>query len=232
MLKVKSLTKSFGQRIIFSHLNMHIKPGEIVGLVGENGAGKSTLLQIIATLQKPTSGKLFLKEIDYHADLKKIRRYISYVPQEISLWEHLSVEENMRFFETLAWKRKTNRELKALCEEMNLTEWQESVATLSGGTKRKLNLAISLIHDLVLLLLDEPTVGIDLKSKQEIAQYLKHLAETKNISILYISHDMDEILHLCDYTIGLGKDPFYESFLREKGQTVLRFDKPLLKNSQ
>src|SRR5699024_9782805 len=100
-------------------------------------------------------------------------------PQEIAVWEQFTVEENMIFFEKLSWKNKSRRELRRLCEEMKLDRWEDQVNTLSGGMKRKLNLAISLIHDPKVLLLDEPTVGIDLKSRKEIGSYLRHKHYTK-----------------------------------------------------
>src|SRR5699024_12425276 len=90
--------------------------------------------------------------------------------------------------------------------EMNLMKWTEKVSTLSGGMKRKLNLAISLIHEPELLLLDEPTVGIDLRSKKEIATYLKELVIDKQLIMIYISHDMDEIKQLCDKIYSLGDE--------------------------
>jgi len=222
MLKIQSLAKSYGTKEVFTNINCHVKHGEIIGLVGENGAGKSTLLHIIATLQKQSAGKLFLNDYDYKRQMKQVRQQIGFVPQEVSLWEHLTVKENMEFFEKLSWKRKTSEDLRQLCLEMELEQWKEQVSTLSGGTKRKLNLAVSLIHDPQLLLLDEPTVGIDLKSKQEIAHYLKMLAHERQVAIIYISHDMDEIINLCDYTYCLGEDSFYETFLQQHGQKVIK----------
>src|SRR5690625_921752 len=127
MLKIESLGKNYGTKEVFANINCHIKQGEIIGLVGENGAGKSTLLHMIATLQRQSTGKLFLNGLNYNTDLKKIRQQIGFVPQEISLWEHLTVEENMLFFEKLSWKRKTNEQLRQLCLEMNLAEWKEPV---------------------------------------------------------------------------------------------------------
>lgn len=222
MLNVQSLHKSYGRKSVLEDVSFHIKPGEIIGLVGENGAGKSTLLQIIATLEKQTAGKITFKDLPYDEHIKKVRRHIGFVPQQISLWEHLTVEENMLFFEKLSWKNKTKEQLRDLCLSMELKEWTEKVNTLSGGTKRKLNLAISLIHDPQLLLLDEPTAGIDLKSKQEISIYLQKLVQDKNISIIYISHDMDEIMNLCHEIYCIGDDPFYERFLRERQQNVVK----------
>lgn len=220
MLKLQSIAKKYGRKQILSDINLSVRPGEIIGLVGENGAGKTTLLQIIATLLTPTSGEMSVDGLSYSSYLNQVRRKIGFVPQEISLWEHLTVEENMMFFEKLSWKRQSREQLQQLCRDMNLTEWKEPVHTLSGGTKRKLNLAISLIHEPKLLLLDEPTVGIDLKSKQEIATYLQRLAAEREVTIIYISHDMDEIMNLCHYTYCLGEDPFYEKFLIEHGQRV------------
>lgn len=220
MLKVQSIHKKYGTTPVLENVSFQVQPGEIVGLVGENGAGKSTLLHILATLQKATNGTISLDDIAYKTNMKRIRKKIGFVPQEIAVWEDLTVEENMVFFEKLAWKNKTKAELRQLCLDMELDKWKEKVSTLSGGMKRKLNLAITLIHNPELLLLDEPTVGIDLKSKQEIAHYLKQLAETGK-TIMYTSHDMDEIIQLCDYIYCLGADPFYKEFLQERGQKVI-----------
>src|SRR5699024_1534722 len=115
---------------------------------------------------------------------------------------------------------KTKAELHQIRLNMELEKWKEKGHTLSGGMKRKLNLAITLIHDPELLLLDEPTVGIDLKSKQEIVSYLKQLAE-EGKTIMYTSHDMDEIMQLCNYTYCLCDDPFYEKFLQDQVQNVV-----------
>lgn len=220
MLELNKVQKNYGENTVLNSIDLKVLPGEIIGLVGENGAGKSTLLNIIATLNKPTSGLLKYKELNYQKDIKKIRKRIGYVPQEIAIWEHLSVKENMMFFEKLSWKKQSEEKLRTLCVEMNLTKWHEKVATLSGGMKRKLNLAISLIHEPELLLLDEPTVGIDLKSKKEIANYLKNLVTEKNKTIIYISHDMDEIKQLCDKIYSLGQDTYYEELLRAEGLLV------------
>lgn len=221
MLNIKSIHKKYGSTLVLDNISIQVEHGKIVGLVGENGAGKSTFLHILATLQKATKGTIQLNDLTYKVQLKSVRKKIGFVPQEIAVWDDFTVEENMVFFEKLSWKDKSISELRQLCLDMELHKWKEKVHTLSGGMKRKLNLAISLIHDPELLLLDEPTVGIDLKSKQEIGQYLKTLAKEQGKTIIYTSHDMDEIMNLCDYTYCLGKDPFYEKFLREKGQEVI-----------
>ncbi|WP_308436502.1 ABC transporter ATP-binding protein [Virgibacillus salexigens] len=211
---------SYGKNQIFSDLTFTIHSGEIVGLVGENGAGKSTLLRVLATLQKPKSGTVQLNNFTYLADKNKIRRLIGFVPQEIAIWDEFTVKENMLFFEKLSWKKRSESELRQFCLEMNLDQWNKPVKTLSGGMKRKLNMAISLIHDPYLILLDEPTVGIDLKSKKEIKNYLHDLANNKGKVIVYTSHDMDEINTLCSRVLCIGNDPFYKDILKKAGKNI------------
>lgn len=220
MLQVSSLEKSFHKHNILTDVNLQVNPGEVVGLVGENGAGKSTLLEILATVLPQSSGNVLLEDKSYAKDIKSIRKLIGYVPQEISLWEEFTVAENFLFFEKLSWKKRSLEDCKQLCLDMQLNKWDEPVESLSGGMKRKLNLAISLIHDPILILLDEPTVGIDMKSKEEIGHYLVNLAKKEGKMIIYTSHDMTEITSFCDRIYCLGKDPFYADLLKSKGLTV------------
>lgn len=221
MLKVSNLTKAYGKHTVLNHISFTAHQGEIIGLVGENGAGKSTLLSLLATLKSPDSGEILINNKSVNKHIKQLRREIGFVPQDIAIWENFTVEENMKFFEKLSWKKKSNDELRQLCIDMKLNKWKEKVKTLSGGMKRKLNLAISLIHDPTMLLLDEPTVGIDLKSRKEIGIYLNKLATTQNVLILYTSHDMDEITDLCHRVICLGDDPFYQDLLiNHKVETI------------
>nr|WP_245402350.1 ABC transporter ATP-binding protein [Psychrobacillus psychrodurans] len=219
-MQVNSLQKSYHKQKILNDVNLIVKPGEVVGLVGENGAGKSTLLEILATVQPQSNGSIIIEDKSYSKDIKNIRKIIGYVPQEISLWEEFTVAENFMFFEKLSWKRRSLEECKQLCLDMQLNKWDEPVDSLSGGMKRKLNLAISLIHDPILILLDEPTVGIDMKSKEEIGNYLVNLAKNEGKMIIYTSHDMSEITSFCDRIYCLGKDPFYADLLKSRGIAV------------
>ncbi|WP_339214398.1 ABC transporter ATP-binding protein [Ornithinibacillus sp. FSL M8-0202] len=223
MLNIQSLTKRYNRKQILNNLSFSVLPGEVIGLVGENGAGKSTLLRLLATIDKPTKGNITLFDYTYKKHRKEIRKQIGYVPQDIAIWDELTVKENMLFFEKLAYTNKTSEQLRQLCLEMNLDKWDVPVKTLSGGMKRKLNIAISLIHDPTILLLDEPTVGIDLKSKIEIGSYLLKQAKEHNRIILYTSHDMDEIKHLCDKVICIGDDLFYKEILKNSGKEVISF---------
>lgn len=221
MLSVNSLTKEYSNNAILDDISFSVQTGEIIGLVGENGAGKSTLLNILATLQRPSKGSISLDGKSYQKNKTAIRKQIGFVPQDIAIWETFTVEENMIFFEKLAWKKKSKAQLKQLCLDMKLEKWKEPVRTLSGGMKRKLNLAISLIHDPQVLLLDEPTVGIDLKSRKEIGDYLLEQSLNSGKTIIYTSHDMDEIKHLCDRILCIGNDPFYKDILSNAGKEVI-----------
>ncbi len=220
MLRVVDLEKSYGNKKILNQVSFQISRGEVVGLVGENGAGKSTLLNILATITKASNGFIQLGDFVYGKKMEDIRKIIGYVPQELSLWEEFTVEQNILFFEKLSWKRRTKEECRQLCIDMQLDQWKESVSSLSGGMKRKLNMAISLLHDPMLLLLDEPTVGIDMKSKNEIGKYLVKLAKEQGKMILYTSHDMNEITTFCDRVYAIGNDPFYINLLTNKGVQV------------
>lgn len=215
MLEVKSVNKSYGRRQVLDNFSMNAERGEIIGLVGENGAGKSTLLKILATLSKPESGELYLNGKPYKKHFKAHRKVIGYVPQDIAVWNDLTVLENMKFFEKLSPVKKTVPELKSLLNNIQLDRHDTKVSKLSGGMKRKLNLAISLINNPEFLLLDEPTAGIDLKSRIEIGEYLKILAVNNGTLIIYTSHDMSEIKEVCDRVIVIGKDSFYRELLAD-----------------
>ncbi|TQS76223.1 ABC transporter ATP-binding protein [Ornithinibacillus gellani] len=224
MLTVDHISKTYGKHLILNDITFQASPGEIIGLVGENGAGKSTLLRILATINKPTKGSFTLNHLSPTTQKKQIRQHIGFVPQDIAIWDHFTVEENMVFFEKLTWGKKKNKSaLQAICKDMELDKWKEKVSTLSGGMKRKLNLAISLIHDPTLILLDEPTVGIDLRSRTEIGNYLRKLATENDKIIIYTSHDMDEIRHICDRIICIGEDPFYYNLLKQTDKEIIAF---------
>lgn len=217
MLRIIDLEKSYGNKKILNNVSFHISRGEVVGLVGENGAGKSTLLNIIATITKASNGTILLGEHVYGGKMENIRKIVGYVPQELALWEEFTVEQNMLFFEKLSWKKRTKEECRQLCLDMQLDRWKENVSSLSGGMKRKLNIAISLLNEPMLLLLDEPTAGIDMKSKNEIGKHLVKLAKEQGKMILYTSHDMNEITTFCDRVYAIGNDPYYINLLKNKG---------------
>jgi ABC-2 type transport system ATP-binding protein len=205
MIRILGISKSFGKKIILDNIHIEIKSGEIFGLVGANGAGKTTLLSILATIERPDKGHIFINECNLLKEIKKAREFIGYVPQDIALWQQLTVEENLLFWNRFAGGNKKKTDLIELARRLGLEDkWKSKVNLLSGGTKRKLNMAVALLHDPEILLMDEPTVGIDIQSKLEINRLMKALAK-QGKTIIYTTHDSNEILLLCD-RIGVLKD--------------------------
>lgn len=201
MLEVMDVTKTFKERTAVSRVNMYIEKGEIVGLLGPNGAGKSTTISMISSLIAPTEGEIYAGGFSVKKNRTNIRRMIGVVPQEIALFQDLTALENLRFFGR-AYKLKGS-ELKErvahVLDVVGLTERAgEFVKTYSGGMKRRLNIAVALLHEPELLIMDEPTVGIDPQSRSYILETVRELNRTKNMTIIYTSHYMEEVECLCD----------------------------------
>ncbi|KAB7708238.1 ATP-binding cassette domain-containing protein [Bacillus aerolatus] len=208
MINISRLEKFYRKKKRLGPVNLHVDKGEIFGLLGPNGAGKSTLLSILATVSSPSAGKVIMKGKDITEETKAVRPLIGYVPQDIALWEEMTVKENMLFWGKMVKRKKSEEQLENLCQAVQLHgKWDEKVSRLSGGMKRKLNLAVSLIHDPEILLLDEPTVGIDLQSKFEINELIQKLARDGK-TIIYITHDINEITQLCT-RIGVLKNGIF-----------------------
>lgn len=189
MIEVKGVIVRKNKKQILNQVGLQIVKGEIVGLVGPNGAGKSTLLKVIAGIEPVSEGSIH------------VNSEIGYVPQEIALYERLTVFDNLRFWGEISGVRLSKEQIKLVAEQVHLADHlDKKVQTLSGGMKRKLNIAAALIPDPGLLLMDEPTVGIDIKAKQEIIQLLKQLKDDGK-TIVYISHDFAEIEYLCDRVV-------------------------------
>ena len=198
MIKVEGLSKAYRKKSVLTDICLQIEKGEILGLIGPNGAGKSTLLSILATIKKPATGTITISGHLMDKKKREVRQLIGYVPQDVTLLDDLSVKENLIFWSKFSKEAISEKYLLHLCKTVHLSEqWNVKVANLSGGMKRKLNILIALIHNPPILLMDEPTVGIDIQSKMEINQYLKQLA-LEGKTIVYITHDMNEILHTCD----------------------------------
>ena len=222
MLKVEHLFHHYHKKEVLQDVSFTIPAGQIVGLVGKNGAGKSTLMHILATLQQPSSGILSFKN-ELYSHVKKIRQHIGFVPQQLAILEDFTVAENMQFFNQFNRPKKSEQQLREICQSVSLDAWQQKGSELSGGMKRKLNLALTLIQSPELLLLDEPTVGIDLRSKLEIQTALLHLSQ-QGTTIVLISHDMDELTEVTERILHLGEDDYYMQQFAKRGITVERID--------
>lgn len=197
MIVIEEVSKSYSNKKSLQNVSLTINKGQILGLIGPNGAGKSTLLKILATISAPNDGKISMNGFELPQQQKQVREMIGYVPQDVALWEHLTVKENMVLWSKLAKQKTSVDVLIELCKKVQLHEkWNEKVSTLSGGMKRKLNIAVALIHNPPIILMDEPTVGIDIQSKLEINHFIAELAK-QGKTIIFSTHDMNEILYLC-----------------------------------
>lgn len=218
MIQVEAINKSYGKKEILKDISFDVNKGEVFGLIGPNGAGKTTLLSILATNEIPNHGKITINGYDIVRDRKSIRNLIGSVPQEIALWQQMTVEENLLFWNRLNKKQIKKADLYQLCEKVQLTDqWKIKVRHLSSGMKRKLNIAVALIHNPQVLLMDEPTVGIDIQSKIEINRLIREMAEQGN-TVIYTTHDSNEILSLCDRIGVLKRENFHllERFKKQR----------------
>jgi ABC-2 type transport system ATP-binding protein len=199
-LEVLSLVKSYGQRQAVAGISFSIAPGEIFGFLGPNGAGKSTTIGMIAGLIAPDQGTATICGFDIVRDRQRAKRHLGLVPQDLALYETLSALDNLQF-----WGQMYGLDGVALRKRIEMVlefvglegREKEVVAQYSGGMKRRLNLAAALLHEPEVLLLDEPTVGVDPQSRNRLFEGILHL-KGQGMSILYTSHYLEEAERLCD----------------------------------
>lgn len=203
MLKIENLNKSYKKIKVLQDLNLHIHSGEIYGLVGPNGAGKTTTINIICNLIQPDSGNIAINNQAISEATKKI---IGIAPQENLLYKTLSCEENLKFFADIygldraTRQRQVNNTLAAV----NLLDRAKNpVETLSGGMRRRLNIAVALVHQPKLVILDEPTTGLDIEARYDIWELIRQL-QNQGITIFLTTHLLDEAERLCQ-RIGIIK---------------------------
>lgn len=211
MIEVKHVYKSFKNKRVLEDISLQLKKGEILGLIGPNGAGKSTLIKIITGLLEADDGTTMVSGMDIRKEPLKVKATFGLVPQEIALLDVLSAWENLHYFGSLynLPSKLLKERMEEVLELTGLTKHRkEKVSKFSGGMKRRLNLAASLLHDPEILILDEPTVGVDPQSRNHIFSYLESLRKDRGKSILYTSHYMEEVEALCDriFIIDEGKE--------------------------
>ncbi len=203
MLDVDHLCKTFGDRVAVEDVSLSLKPGEIVGLLGPNGAGKTTTVSMITGLVAPTRGHVLLGGVPVRGDQSPAKRRIGLVPQELALFDRLTALDNVRTFGALYGvpASQLERNAAAALELVGLADRaREAPAKFSGGMKRRLNLACALVHDPEVLLLDEPTVGVDPQSRNAIFDNLEAL-RGQGKALLYTTHYMEEAERLCDRVV-------------------------------
>jgi ABC-2 type transport system ATP-binding protein len=200
MIEVQELRKVFGELVAVDGVSFTVQPGELFGLLGPNGAGKTTTIGCISGLLTPTAGRVRVMGHDVVRDGVAARRALGVVPQDIALYEDLSASENLQYWGGTQGMR--GAELRArIGEVLELTGLQdrakEAVKKYSGGMKRRLNLACGIIHRPRVLLLDEPTVGVDPQSRVRLLEMVRAEAQA-GTCVLYTTHYMEEAETLCD----------------------------------
>jgi ABC-2 type transport system ATP-binding protein len=203
MLEAKALRKSYGKLTAVDGVSLQARAGETIGLLGPNGAGKTTTVSMIAGLLRPDSGEVLIEGSPLQGDTDPIKRKIGLVPQDIALYDELSANDNLSFFAALyeLSSAVAKGAIKNALDLVGLSDRaKDKVGTFSGGMKRRLNLAAALLHDPQILLLDEPTVGVDPQSRNAIFDNLLTL-KARGKTLLYTTHYMEEAERLCDRII-------------------------------
>ena len=191
VLRATSLRKAYGEHLAVSDVSIDIQKGDSFGLLGPNGAGKSTTISMIVGGLSPDAGSVTIDGIPINQPSAKQK--IGYVPQELALYDDISARDNLRFFGALYGVSNFDDALRIV----GLTERQrDRVGTFSGGMKRRLNIAVALLHRPELIILDEPTVGVDPQSRNAIFDALETL-RSQGLTILYTTHYMEEVERLC-----------------------------------
>jgi ABC-2 type transport system ATP-binding protein len=203
LLRVEGLVKSYGTRRAVDGVSFRVLVGQTVGLLGPNGAGKSTTVSMLCGLLRPDAGQVLLDGQPVTTGAAHVKRRIGLVPQDLALYEDLSAHENLRLFGALyGLKGKAlDERIARVLGLVNLVDRaRDKPATFSGGMKRRLNIAAALLHDPDLLILDEPTVGVDPQSRNAIFDTLEAL-QAQGRSLIYTSHYMEEVERLADHIV-------------------------------
>lgn len=204
MLRIEGLTKRFGDRAVLRDLSLHIAPGEIYSLLGANGAGKTTTINIICNLLKADRGSIAIHNQPVSEQTKAL---IGIAPQENLLYKTLSCRENLQFFGRIYGLRgdRLQQQVQRCLEAVRLLDRAASpVETLSGGMQRRLNIAVALVHQPKLVILDEPTTGLDIEARYEVWELIRQL-QKQGITVLLTTHLLDEAERLSN-RIGILKN--------------------------
>lgn len=201
MIAIHEITKKYKGSDFYSlsKLSLNINEKEIFGLLGPNGAGKTTLIAILCSLIKPTSGRFTIAGLNYNKNKTQLKNLIGVVPQEYALYPTLTAFENLAYFGSMynIPKKELHAKINKYLDKLGLSQFSnKKIQTFSGGMKRRINLIASILHNPLVLFLDEPTVGVDVQSKNVIINFLKHINQ-KGTTIIYTSHHLNEAELFC-----------------------------------
>ena len=205
-IETKGLTKQYDRSVAVCEVDLQIETGEVYGLIGPNGAGKTTLIQMLAGIEEPTVGEIywFEEKMSFNQSRSPLKRRLGYLPDDFPLYDDLTVWDYLEYFARLYYLRppQLRRRLEEVLELVQLTSKRNSlIATLSRGMRQRLSLARTIIHEPILLLLDEPVSGLDPISRQQFREIIKVLQEA-GMTILISSHVLSDLAELCT-SIGI-----------------------------
>ncbi len=200
LLSIKKISKQFGTKKVLDNLSLDVYEGEILGLVGRSGCGKSTLIKILVGYYNPDSGNILFKGKDITSDFNEVKGIVGYTTQENSFYAALTIYENMKYYANLygiPLKRRKER-INGLLKAVNLYSSRDTLTKdISGGMKRRLDFAISLLHNPKLVILDEPTAGLDPILIENFWKIVTSIAKKRKIAVLVSSHLLSEIEDYC-----------------------------------
>lgn len=225
-VKVKNLTKIFGEQKAVNEVTFEAKKGEVLGFLGPNGAGKTTTMKVVTCFIPPTSGKVEVCGFDVEANSMEVRQQIGYLPEHNPLYKDLYVKEYLHF---VAGLHKVKNKSKRVAEMIEMTglgrEQKKQIGALSKGYRQRVGLAQAMLHDPEVLILDEPTSGLDPNQLVEIRSLIKQLGKEK--TVIFSTHIMQEVQALCDRVLIINKgnivanDPIAQLQAKVSGETVV-----------
>jgi ABC-2 type transport system ATP-binding protein len=205
ILVCEAVTVAYGQRRILDGISVAVRAGEALAVVGPNGSGKSTLLKVIAGVREADAGRVRLGGLERREDPRRYARQVGWSPQQSGLYEELTIEENLRLFGRLQglWGEQLRRQVQWVMNRLGLLERaRQRVDTLSGGWKQRVSVAAALVHNPIVVLLDEPTASLDSESRERLLTDIYRLRE-EGCTVLLATHRSDEIAMVCDRVVQL-----------------------------
>lgn len=203
-IEAEGLGKTFGDKVAVQNLNIKIEPGKIIGLLGPNGAGKTTTVRILSGQIEPDEGTLWINGRKYPALPPRLRAEVGVMPQDVVVWDDLTVKENLIFSAQLQGlnNRRSKARAKELLLDLHLSAEAKVLARhLSGGYRRRLSMANSIVHNPRVIFLDEPTPGVDAQTRLFLRSYIKSLSATHERAVILTDHYIEEVEELSDYVI-------------------------------
>lgn len=218
LLEIKNISKNYGDKTVVYDESFTIYRGDIIGFIGPNGAGKSTSINMISTLVAPDSGSIMFCGKNISENNLQYKSALGIVPQDLAIYEDLSAYENVRFFCSLYGVRGVELKMKVLKALGFVGLWErrkDLSSKFSGGMKRRLNIACAIAHEPELLIMDEPTVGIDPQSRNNILEAVRSL-NSNGTTVVYTSHYMEEVDTLCNRIILIDKGKVLEDLPKDE----------------